>query len=86
MFLYAFVDEETESLYLVDFTQKIIEQKRVAQSREAESGDRDGEGSELHVPIPPPQSTDEEWYNHRPASIHPSICLSSHLFIYLLKK
>lgn len=70
MILFYGADEETESLYLVDFTQKIIEQKRAAGS-----GDRDGEGSDLHVPIPPPQSTDEEWYSLRPAS-----------FIYLFVK
>ncbi|KAK2858259.1 hypothetical protein Q7C36_006178 [Tachysurus vachellii] len=74
-----FPDEETESLYLVDFTQKIIEQKKVAQSREAESGDRDGEGTDLHVPIPPPQSTDEEWVDYVDALGRSRKCLRKDL-------
>ncbi|KAG7326177.1 hypothetical protein KOW79_009578 [Hemibagrus wyckioides] len=69
-----FPDEETESLYLVDFTQKIIEQKRATGS-----GDRDGEGSDLHVPIPPPQSTDEEWVDYVDALGRSRKCLRKDL-------
>uniref|UniRef100_A0A8C9TDM5 Coiled-coil domain containing 174 n=1 Tax=Scleropages formosus TaxID=113540 RepID=A0A8C9TDM5_SCLFO len=62
-----FPDEETESLYLVDFTQKIIDQKKGMQSqREARQntdsdGEEDGEGTE---PIPPPANPDEEWVDY----------------------
>ncbi|MCI4375041.1 hypothetical protein PGIGA_G00104570 [Pangasianodon gigas] len=74
-----FPDEETESLFLVDFTQKIIEQKRMAQSREAETGDRDGEGSDTQVPIPPPQSADEEWVDYVDALGRSRKCLRKDL-------
>ncbi|XP_053492550.1 coiled-coil domain-containing protein 174 [Ictalurus furcatus] len=74
-----FPDEETESLYLVDFTQKIIEQKRAAQSREDEAGDRDGEGSETRVPVPPPQSADEEWVDYVDALGRSRKCLRKDL-------
>ncbi|XP_060776101.1 coiled-coil domain-containing protein 174 [Neoarius graeffei] len=74
-----FPDEETESLYLVDFTQKIIEQKRAAQSREAETGDRDGEGSDTHIPIPPPQSADDEWVDYVDALGRSRKCLRKDL-------
>lgn len=52
-----FPDEETEGLYLVDFTQKIIDKKRETQ-REIE---RDDEERESSSPIPAPQNPDEEW-------------------------
>ncbi|KAM9483032.1 coiled-coil domain-containing protein 174 [Clarias gariepinus] len=76
-----FPDEETESLYLVDFTQKIIEQKRAAQRRAAEpgDGDRDGEGSDMSVPIPPPENTDEEWVDYIDALGRSRKCLRKDL-------
>lgn len=49
-------DEETEGLFLVDFTQKIIDKKREAF---AEKEREDGERSTS--PVPPPQTPDEEW-------------------------
>ncbi|KAM6928161.1 coiled-coil domain-containing protein 174 [Xenentodon cancila] len=54
-----FPDEETEKLFLVDFTQKIIDKQRetVAQ-RQMENEDEERDGS-LH--IPPPQNPDEDW-------------------------
>lgn len=50
-------DEESEGLFLVDFTQKIIDKKRetLAQS------DRDDEERDILPPVPPPQNPDEEW-------------------------
>ncbi|XP_017271192.1 coiled-coil domain-containing protein 174 [Kryptolebias marmoratus] len=54
-----FPDEETDALYLVDFTQKIIDKKREPQLRkEVEKDDEDRDRSS---PIPPPENPDEEW-------------------------
>ncbi|XP_062853080.1 coiled-coil domain-containing protein 174 [Trichomycterus rosablanca] len=74
-----FPDEETESLYLVDFTQKLIEQKKVSQRREAEIGDRDGECSDMQVPIPPPQNANEEWVDYVDALGRSRKCLKRDL-------
>lgn len=54
-------DEETEGLFLVDFTQKIIDKKRatLAQRDAEREEDDDGDSS---TPIPAPQNPDEEWY------------------------
>ncbi|XP_041836278.1 coiled-coil domain-containing protein 174 [Melanotaenia boesemani] len=55
----GFLDEETEGLYLVDFTQKIIDKKRETQAKkEMEKEDEEGD---ISSPIPPPQNPDEEW-------------------------
>uniref|UniRef100_A0A8C6LTY1 Coiled-coil domain containing 174 n=1 Tax=Nothobranchius furzeri TaxID=105023 RepID=A0A8C6LTY1_NOTFU len=54
-----FPDEETEALYLVDFTQKIIDKQKetfAPKKREQEDEER-----ESLSPIPPPQNPDEEW-------------------------
>lgn len=52
-------DEETEGLFLVDFTQKIIDQKKETfAQREREREDEERESSS---PIPAPQNPDEEW-------------------------
>lgn len=60
---FLYLDEETESLFLVDFTQKIINQRNEPQSCTAdEAGDRDGEDSDVNVPVPDPQNANEEWY------------------------
>ncbi|KAI1890890.1 hypothetical protein AGOR_G00158260 [Albula goreensis] len=61
-----FPDEESESLFLVDFTQKIIDQKREhqVQNERPGSGREEGENSEDLPPIPPPQNPDEEWVDY----------------------
>ncbi|KAJ8259818.1 hypothetical protein GJAV_G00173850 [Gymnothorax javanicus] len=61
-----FPDEEAESLFLVDFTQKIIDQKRELQAQSEKSGvaREDGEGPDELTPIPPPQNPDEEWVDY----------------------
>ncbi|KAK1158475.1 coiled-coil domain-containing protein 174-like [Acipenser oxyrinchus oxyrinchus] len=55
-------DEETESLFLVDFTQKIIDQKRDAIKSTAvrESAEEALPDSE----IPPPENPDQEWVDY----------------------
>ncbi|XP_031705188.1 coiled-coil domain-containing protein 174 [Anarrhichthys ocellatus] len=55
-----FPDEETEGLFLVDFTQKIIDQRRETQ-KETE---RDIEERDTSSPVPPPQNPDEEWVDY----------------------
>uniref|UniRef100_A0A7N9AMF2 Coiled-coil domain containing 174 n=1 Tax=Mastacembelus armatus TaxID=205130 RepID=A0A7N9AMF2_9TELE len=55
-----FPDEETEGLFLVDFTQKIIDKKREIQM-EAEKDDEDGDDLST---IPAPQNPDEEWVDY----------------------
>uniref|UniRef100_A0A671R2L7 Coiled-coil domain-containing protein 174-like n=1 Tax=Sinocyclocheilus anshuiensis TaxID=1608454 RepID=A0A671R2L7_9TELE len=60
-----FPDEETESLFLVDFTQKIINQRNEPQTCTANvAGDRDGEDSDVNIPVPPPQNANEEWVDY----------------------
>lgn len=52
-------DEETEGLFLVDFTQKIINKNReTLAQKEAVRDDEDGDSL---PPIPAPQTPDEEW-------------------------
>lgn len=51
------LDEETEGLFLVDFTQKIINRKRETVAHK-EKDDEEGDNSS---PVPPPQNPDEEW-------------------------
>ncbi|KAI5615011.1 coiled-coil domain-containing protein 174, partial [Silurus asotus] len=74
-----FPDEETEDLYLVDFTQKIIDQKRAGQNRGVEPGDRDGEGLDVRIAIPPPQSAEEEWVDYVDALGRSRKCLRKDL-------
>ncbi|XP_069563807.1 coiled-coil domain-containing protein 174 [Brachyistius frenatus] len=54
-----FPDEETEGMFLVDFTQKIIDKKRetLAQKEREEEVEEGGSTT----PVPPPQHPDEEW-------------------------
>ncbi|CAG06778.1 unnamed protein product, partial [Tetraodon nigroviridis] len=55
-----FPDEETEGLYLVDFTQKIIDKKRETHfQREQEDEERISSS-----PVPPPENPDEEWVDY----------------------
>lgn len=51
-------DEETEGLYLVDFTQKIIDKKRETFAQR----EQDDEEQRSSSPVPPPENPDEEWY------------------------
>lgn len=54
-----FLDEETESLFLVDFTQKIIDKKReTLAERDTERDDQDRHSLSS---VPPPKNPDEEW-------------------------
>lgn len=52
-------DEETEGLFLVDFTQKIIDQKREMHGQK--KTERDDEERHNSSPVPPPQNSEEEW-------------------------
>ncbi|KAM9522849.1 coiled-coil domain-containing protein 174-like [Salvelinus alpinus] len=55
-----FPDEETEGLFLVDFTQKIIDKKRENHAqRESEREDRESSST-----IPPPENPGEEWVDY----------------------
>ncbi|XP_062256639.1 coiled-coil domain-containing protein 174 isoform X2 [Platichthys flesus] len=53
-----FPDEETEGLFLVDFTQKIIDQKRETFAQRNREKD---EEEDCSIPIPAPENPDEEW-------------------------
>ncbi|KAM3877841.1 coiled-coil domain-containing protein 174 [Diretmus argenteus] len=55
-----FPDEETEGLFLVDFTQKIIDQKKEALAQR----EREDEGRDTSSPIPAPHNLDEEWVDY----------------------
>lgn len=57
LLFYSASDEETEGLFLVDFTQKIIDKKREAFARK----EKEDEERDSLSPVPPPQHPDEEW-------------------------
>ncbi|XP_060691729.1 coiled-coil domain-containing protein 174 [Hemiscyllium ocellatum] len=63
-------DEETESMYLVDFTQKIFDKQKELQAlRESEAAKKmvereQGEDSVPELEIPAPQNPDEEWVDY----------------------
>ncbi|KAM4893693.1 coiled-coil domain-containing protein 174 isoform 1-T1 [Sylvia borin] len=66
-----FPDEETEDLYLVDFTQKIIDkQHEVQELHQSEAAgktserDTDEEEIQPEADIPPPEDPDEEWVDY----------------------
>ncbi|NXL38049.1 CC174 protein, partial [Glaucidium brasilianum] len=66
-----FPDEETEDLYLVDFTQKIIDKQHevqeLYQSKAAQKSaekDTDDEETQPEVEIPPPEDPEEEWVDY----------------------
>ncbi|NWI52861.1 CC174 protein, partial [Calyptomena viridis] len=67
-----FPDEETEDLYLVDFTQKIIDkQHEVQELRQSEaagktsvSEETDDEETQAETDIPPPEDPEEEWVDY----------------------
>lgn len=55
---FKMADEETEGLYLVDFTQKIIDKQRETHAQR----EQDNEERSSSSPVPPPENPDEEWY------------------------
>ncbi|XP_061474426.1 coiled-coil domain-containing protein 174 isoform X2 [Rhineura floridana] len=66
-----FPDEETEDLYLVDFTQKIIDKQREVQelcaneaARKAAEKENEEEETLSETEIPPPQDPTEEWVDY----------------------
>ncbi|NWS68662.1 CC174 protein, partial [Crotophaga sulcirostris] len=66
-----FPDEETEDLYLVDFTQKIIDkQHEVQELYQSEDPTKtlekeaDDEETQPETEIPPPEDPDEEWVDY----------------------
>lgn len=58
-----FPDEETESMYLVDFTQKIFDQQNELQASKAVESEKD-EGTAPASDVAPPQDPDEEWVDY----------------------
>ncbi|NWR42902.1 CC174 protein, partial [Regulus satrapa] len=66
-----FPDEETEDLYLVDFTQKIIDKQHEVQelhqsqaAGKTSERDTDEEETQPEADIPPPEDPDEEWVDY----------------------
>ncbi|KAM4799902.1 coiled-coil domain-containing protein 174 [Urocitellus parryii] len=66
-----FIDEEVEELYLVDFTQKLIDKRREMEASRAaresrNTAERDDEDDERlsDRDIPPPQDPSEEWVDY----------------------
>ncbi|KFO84287.1 Coiled-coil domain-containing protein 174, partial [Buceros rhinoceros silvestris] len=66
-----FPDEETEDLYLVDFTQKIIDKQHEVQelyqsetARKTSEKEMDEEETQPEMEIPPPEDPDEEWVDY----------------------
>ncbi|KAM6301177.1 coiled-coil domain-containing protein 174 [Aegotheles albertisi] len=66
-----FPDEETEDLYLVDFTQKIIDKQHEVQelyqseaARKTLEKETDDEEALPETEIPPPEDPDEEWVDY----------------------
>lgn len=65
---FSALDEETEDLYLVDFTQKIIDKQHEVQelyqseaARMTLEKETDDEETLPEMEIPPPEDPDEEW-------------------------
>ncbi|XP_040851194.1 coiled-coil domain-containing protein 174 [Ochotona curzoniae] len=65
-----FIDEEVEDLYLVDFTQKIIDKRREmealgAKKESQNTGEKDDDEDILsEKDLPPPQDPSEEWVDY----------------------
>ncbi|NXS12109.1 CC174 protein, partial [Neodrepanis coruscans] len=67
-----FPDEETEDLYLVDFTQKIIDKRHEVQElcqseaagKTSVSEETDDEETQAETDIPPPEDPEEEWVDY----------------------
>lgn len=53
-------DEETEGLFLVDFTQKIIDKKKETLAQRDTEREEEEERDSLAA-VPAPQNPDEEW-------------------------
>lgn len=56
-----FPDEEAEGLFLVDFTQKIIDKQKETLSQQATEREEEEDRSS---PVPPPENPDEEWVDY----------------------
>ncbi|NWI95699.1 CC174 protein, partial [Pitta sordida] len=67
-----FPDEETEDLYLVDFTQKIIDKQQEVQElcqseaarKTSVSEETEDEETQAETDIPPPEDPEEEWVDY----------------------
>ncbi|XP_027496465.1 coiled-coil domain-containing protein 174 [Corapipo altera] len=66
-----FPDEETEDLYLVDFTQKIIDKRHEVQelgqretAGKTSERESDDEETQPEADIPPPEDPEEEWVDY----------------------
>ncbi|XP_053932979.1 coiled-coil domain-containing protein 174 [Cuculus canorus] len=66
-----FPDEETEDLYLVDFTQKIIDKQHEVQElhqseavKKTSEKETDDEETQPEMEVPPPEDPDEEWVDY----------------------
>ncbi|XP_078270532.1 coiled-coil domain-containing protein 174 [Rhinoraja longicauda] len=60
-----FPDEETESMYLVDFTQKIFDQQACSENWASKAVESEkGEGTAPASDVAPPQDPDEEWVDY----------------------
>ncbi|XP_036593374.1 coiled-coil domain-containing protein 174 [Trichosurus vulpecula] len=66
-----FLDEETEDMYLVDFTQKIIDKRKEIQalnlnkeSKKTAEKEEDRDEGLSEADIPPPQDPSEEWVDY----------------------
>ncbi|XP_039626797.1 coiled-coil domain-containing protein 174 [Polypterus senegalus] len=57
-------DEETEGLFLVDFTQKIIDNKKAVQAYSENEVSYQKKEVEKEDDIPPPETPDEEWVDY----------------------
>ncbi|KAF3856427.1 hypothetical protein F7725_017150, partial [Dissostichus mawsoni] len=71
-----FPDEETEGLFLVDFTQKIIDKKRETLAQKSE---RDDEERGNRSPVPPPENPNEEWVDYEDALGRSRRCMKKDL-------
>ncbi|XP_065741692.1 coiled-coil domain-containing protein 174 isoform X2 [Phocoena phocoena] len=65
----AFIDEEVEDMYLVDFTQKIIDKRKemeeLGANRDYRKAERDDDEETVsEKDIPPPQDPSEEWVDY----------------------
>uniref|UniRef100_A0A8C6BIT9 Coiled-coil domain containing 174 n=1 Tax=Monodon monoceros TaxID=40151 RepID=A0A8C6BIT9_MONMO len=65
----AFIDEEVEDMYLVDFTQKIIDKRKemeeLGANRDYRKTERDDDEETVsEKDIPPPQDPSEEWVDY----------------------
>ena len=57
--MFSLLDEETEGLFLVDFTQKIIDKQK--ETRSQRQSDKEEDERISSSPIPAPSDPNEEW-------------------------